>query len=216
MPAPAYRLDQLRVDLGAHTALDLRSLDIEAGRITVVVGANGAGKTTLLRVLALLLPPAAGSMKFLGRDVDWRERVLQRLRAGVTLVAQAPLLFHRSVGANLAYGLHRRGIGADRRIEAALAQVGLEGFAQRPAWKLSGGETQRVAIARALAIDPPVYLLDEPAANIDRANVPLIEETVRSLAARGRTVVLTTHNAEQAERLGDATIFLEGGRVARG
>jgi len=214
MPAPAYRLQRLRVDFGGHTVLDVPSLEIGAGRVTVVVGSNGAGKTTLLRVLAMLLTPSAGQLEFQGHRVEWRERSLHPLRAEVTLVAQAPLLFRRSVKANVAYGLRRRGLEADGRVEEALSKMGLQGFGPRSAWKLSGGETQRVAIARALAIDPPVYLLDEPAANIDRANVPVVEEIVRSLAARGRTVVMTTHNAEQAARLSDTTVFLESGRIA--
>lgn len=214
MSAPAYRLEQVRVDLGGRTVLDLPAFEIGAARTTVIVGSNGAGKTTLLRVLAMLLAPSAGRLEFFGRKVEWRQRLLHPLRAEVTLVAQAPLLFRRSVKANLEYGLRRRRIGADGRVEEALSAVGLTGFTQRPAWKLSGGETQRVALARALAIDPPVYLLDEPAANIDRANVPVVEELVRGLAAKGRTVVMTTHNAEQAARLSDATVFLEAGRIA--
>src|ERR1700687_1185623 len=168
MDAPAYRLRGLRVERAGRCVLDIPSLDIDTGRITAIVGPNGAGKTTLLRALAFLREPTAGAAEFFGRPVTYRERDLIAHRRQVTLVAQSPLLFRRSVRANLAYGLHRRGAPIDGRIDAVLAEVGLTGFGDRPAWKLSGGEAQRVAVARALALDPAVYLFDEPTANVDR------------------------------------------------
>ena len=216
MDSLAYRLHQLRVQYAEHIVLEVSALNIATGGVTVVVGPNGAGKTTLLRVLALLLEPSSGDLELNSRRVKWRERSLRHLRLQVTYVAQSPLLFRRSVRSNLEYGLRRRGLDFDSRVEATLAAVGLEGFADRPAWKLSGGETQRVAIARALAIDPPIYLFDEPTANIDRQYVPVIEDLVRELGRRGRTVVMSTHNQEQAQRLGEATVFLEAGRVIAG
>jgi molybdopterin-binding protein len=96
----------------------------------------------------------------------------------------------------------------------ALRAVGLDSFADRPAWRLSGGEVQRVAIARALAFDPEVYLLDEPTANIDRDNVPVIEALLCKLSAAGKGVVLTTHDIDQAYRLGTQVVVLEAGKLA--
>lgn len=211
-----YRLEDLRVRREQRLVLDIPSLEIGCGRVTAIVGPNGAGKTTLLRVLAFLQVPAAGNVEFNGDRVTYRERALHRLRQSVTLVGQAPLLFRRSVRANVAYGLRRRGLAAEGRIERALSTVGLEGFAERPAWKLSGGESQRVAIARALAIDPAVYLFDEPTANIDRRRVTVIENLIDQIGASGKTVVLTTHNHEQANRLGDTILELAEGRVVGG
>ncbi|HZW72527.1 MAG TPA: ATP-binding cassette domain-containing protein, partial [Caldimonas sp.] len=214
MEDSAYRLRGLRVDYGTHCALDVAALELPAGRITAVVGPNGAGKSTLLRVLAFLLPPTAGSIELLGRTVERGTGDLTALRRQVTYVAQAPLLFHSSVRANVAYGLRARGARSDERVDRALAAVGLQGFGERSARRLSGGETQRVAIARALAIDPPALLFDEPTANLDRATVPVIEALLRSLGEAGKTVVLTTHNLEQAYRLSHRVIALNDGRLA--
>ncbi|MBI4518190.1 MAG: ABC transporter ATP-binding protein [Deltaproteobacteria bacterium] len=216
MDEPIYRLDDLRVEFTSRRALDVTALALPRGRITAIVGPNGSGKTTLLRVLAFLLPPAAGTVAFDGEPVSWRARDLVVQRRRVTLVAQSPMLFHRSVRANVAYGLEARRLPAgdrDRRIATALAAVGLAGFAERPAWKLSGGEAQRVAIARALVIDPAVYLFDEPTANVDREHVAAIEAVIAALAAAGKTVILTSHNLEQAYRLSDSVLSLVGGRV---
>lgn len=219
MDAPAYRLCDLRVERGGRLVLDIARLDLSPGRVTAVVGPNGAGKSTLLRVLGFLLQPTSGTVEFAGRPVAYSEPDLSALRRQTTVVAQAPLLFHRSVHANVAYGLRARRRAADSRVESALAAVGLApmglgGFAQRPAWKLSGGEMQRVAIARALAIDPPVYLFDEPTGNIDRQHVPIVESLITQLGAAAKTVVFTTHNFAQAYRLADTLISLTDGQVA--
>jgi tungstate transport system ATP-binding protein len=214
MDTPAYSLRDLRVEYGARPVLDLADLTLADGGVSAIVGPNGAGKSTLLRVLAFLLPPTHGVVEFRGRSVQYREGDLFELRQQATLVAQSPLLFRRSVRANLAYGLRARRLPDDGRIEAALAAIGLAGFADRPAWKLSGGEAQRVAIARAVAIDPGVYLFDEPTANIDRQHVGVVESLIASLGAAGKTVVLTTHNVEQAYRLSDSVISLSQGRIA--
>lgn len=211
----SYRLRDIRVDYGTRCALDIPALGLPAGHITAVVGPNGAGKSTLLRVLAFLLRPTTGSVEF--TDYQGRSngpRDLTALRRQVTYIAQTPLLFRRSVRANVAYGLLARGKRPDGRVDAALAAVGLAGFGGRAAHRLSGGETQRVAIARALAIDPPVLLFDEPTANLDRTAVPLIESLLRSLGEAGKTIVLTSHNLEQAHRLSHRVLTLDGGRMA--
>jgi len=213
MAAPAYRLRDVCVDLGGQRVLDIEALDVLQGRVTALVGPNGAGKTTLLRVMALLVRPTAGALEFASQPLPSRPGDFRRLRQQVTLVAQTPLLFHRSVRANVAYGLRARGRPVDGRIDTALAQVGLPGFANRPAWKLSGGESQRVALARALAIDPLVYLFDEPTANVDREHAGIIEELITTLAAAGKAVVLTTHDLDQAYRLGDSVLSLIGGHI---
>lgn len=214
MDTPVYRLRGVQVERSGRRVLDLPALDLEAGRVTAVVGPNGAGKTTLLHVLALLLPPTSGTVEFDGRQVVYRDRELCRHRRHVTLVAQAPLLFRRSVRANLAYGLRQRGTPLDGRIDAALAAVGLAGFADRRAWRLSGGEAQRVALARALVLDPSVHLFDEPTANVDRQHVGVVEALINACRGAGKTVIFTTHNLEQASRLGDTVVALLDGQLA--
>ena len=101
-----------------------------------------------------------------------------------------------------------------RRVDKALDDVGLQGFRDRKARELSGGEAQRVAMARALVLEPEVLLLDEPLANIDRETAGLLETVIASLPARGTTVVLITHDPEQPGRLNGESILLEGGKVA--
>lgn len=214
MEAISYRLRDVRVDYGTRCALDIAALELPAGRITAVVGPNGAGKSTLLRLLAFLQPPTAGWVELHGQAIDRNARNLTALRRQATYVAQMPLLFRRSVRANVAYGLRARGERRDERVDAALAAVGLAGFADRAAQRLSGGEAQRVAIARALAIDPPALLFDEPTANLDRGAVPLIESLLRGLGAAGKTVVLTSHNLEQAYRISHHVVALSAGRIA--
>jgi len=206
--SPLFRLRDLRVDRGGRRVLEVGELDLAGGQLTAVVGPNGAGKTTLLRVLAGVQSADGGTLLFGGRAVD-----PATLRRDVTLVAQTPFLFHRSVRANVAFGLHARGLVDDGRVGAALDAVGLQHLTDRPAWKLSGGEAQRVAVARALAIDPPVYLFDEPTANVDREYVAVIEDLIAALAARGRNVVLTSHRLEQAYRLGERVLSMVGGRI---
>jgi molybdopterin-binding protein len=214
MEAIGYRLRDVRVDYGPRCALDIPALELPAGRITAVVGPNGAGKSTLLRLLAFLQPPTAGAVELVGQASDRGARDLTALRRQATYVSQMPLLFRRSVRANVAYGLRARGDRRDERVDAALAAVGLSGFADRAAHRLSGGEAQRVAIARALAIDPPAVLFDEPTANLDRGAVPLIESLLRGLGEAGKTVVLTSHNLEQAYRLSHRVVALNAGRLA--
>jgi tungstate transport system ATP-binding protein len=210
----AFHLRNLHVEYGGRTVLDLADLEIPPASVTAIVGPNGAGKTTLLRTLALLQRPTSGTLQLYGVPVAHREPERAQLRRDITLVAQSPLLFRRSVYANVAYGLRLRRTAAAQRVDAALATVGLAGFARRPAWKLSGGETQRVAIARALAIDPSVYLFDEPTANVDRQHVLTVESVLLNLGAAGKTVIMTTHNLEQAYRLSDTLISLSEGRLA--
>jgi tungstate transport system ATP-binding protein len=212
----AFRLRDVRVDFGTRCVLDIPALDVPAGEITAVVGPNGSGKSTLLRLLAFLLAPSAGSVELQDQGANGGARDLTALRRRVTYVAQMPLLFRRSVRANIAYGLRARGERRDGRVEAALAAVALPDFAERAAHRLSGGEAQRVAIARALAIDPPVLLFDEPTAHLDRDAVPVIESLLRRLAETGKTVVLASHHLDQAYRLSHRVLALDAGRVVTG
>jgi tungstate transport system ATP-binding protein len=214
MDTPAYELRDVRVVRAEHVALEIPSLTIASGQVTAIVGPNGAGKSTLLRLLAFLLPPASGTVRFRGAVIGGRCRAPAAVRRQVTLVAQLPLLFRRSVRANITYGLRAREVARDGRVSTALNAVGLDGFAERAAWKLSGGEVQRVAIARALALDPPVYLFDEPTAHVDREHVSVIETLITHLGAAGRTVVFATHDLAQAYRISQTVTSLAAGHLA--
>ena len=211
-----YRLNSLRKCYGSNVVLDIDGLTIVDSRLYTLIGANGAGKSTLLNIMAFLSPPTAGEIFYAGKRVDWNHGSVEEPRRKVTLLHQSPYLFEGTVHANVAFGLKARGIpGEERRraVEKVLAIVGLQGFGDRKARELSGGETQRVAMARALVLKPEVLLLDEPLANIDRETTALLETVIASLPAQGTTVVMTTHNPDHPGRLNGEPIFLEGGRV---
>ncbi|OHB33924.1 MAG: hypothetical protein A2X84_05730 [Desulfuromonadaceae bacterium GWC2_58_13] len=214
---PIYSLHHIKKCHGSHLALDIEQLDLHQGGSYALLGPNGAGKSTLLDLLALLSPPTAGTLKFAGETVRWNSRTLRAPREQITLVHQTPYLFNRSVFDNLAFGLALRGIhGASQRqiIAAVLEKVGLEGFASRHARQLSGGEVQRIAIARALALRPAVLLLDEPTASIYSEAVSVLEQVIGDLRDSGTTLVIATHDHEQATRLQCLPLMLENGRLA--
>jgi tungstate transport system ATP-binding protein len=136
------------------------------------------------------------------------------------MVFQRPTLLRRTAWANIDYALAVRGVArADRvrRIEAALAQVGIAALADRPARVLSGGERQLLALARAAALQPEVLFLDEPTASLAPAAARQVEAAIRAIHAAGATIVMTTHDLGQARRMADEVLFLhDGGLVERG
>jgi tungstate transport system ATP-binding protein len=215
--AELYRLRSITKRYGPNVAVDIDSLTIDSGRLYTLTGPNGAGKSTLLDILSFLVPPTTGEIFYAGERVRWKRDVLMRLRRRVTLLHQSPYLFGGTVFRNVVYGLKARGIAGEaalRAVDRALETVGLEGFRDRHARELSGGEAQRVALARALALSPEVLLLDEPLANIDRETAALLETVIVSLPSRGTTVVMTTHDPDHPARRGGVPIALEGGKVA--
>lgn len=215
MTAAKYELADVAAFYGDRCAIAVRALTIAAGRLHVLLGANGSGKSTLLSVLAFLHRPSAGRMFFDGQLVEWNASQCAELRRRVTLVHQHPLLFSGSVASNIAFGLKARGIRGERAariVAASLAEVGLAGFATRNARRLSGGESRRVALARALACRPEVLLLDEPLAEIDRASAALLESLIVARVAAGMTIVLSSHDAPLASKLGARVIHLEEGQ----
>jgi tungstate transport system ATP-binding protein len=170
----------------------------------------------VLQILALLLKPTIGEIYFEGECIKWKNNILQRLRQEVTLVHQAPYLFHRTVKYNLAYGLKVRDIHGEeqhRRIHDALELVGLPGFGRRNARELSGGEQQRVAIARALVLKPKVLLLDEPTSNMDRKSIETFDSLIPTLKEKDVTIIQATHMSDQPKRLGSEIISMEHGRL---
>jgi molybdopterin-binding protein len=174
-----------------------------------VIGKSGSGKTTLLKILAGLLEPSQGNLKFKGSEN------LTDLRRRVTMVFQTPQFLKGTVNTNLSYGLRIRGIPdeeTEKRISDALELVSLQGYGERDAKSLSGGEQQRVALARALILDPEVLLLDEPTSNLDTVNVGLITDILVQESAN-RLVIISTHDLDQVKRIAKHVIFLEDGVV---
>ena len=205
-----------RYGTGFHLHID--RLALSAARTYAVYGANGSGKTTLLNILALLTHPQEGRILFEGRPVNDADPARSRgYRRRVTLLMQHVYLFRSTVFDNVASGLRFRGVAKEaqvKRVTRMLGKVGLEEFAHRPAHSLSGGEAQRAGLARALVTEPDVLLLDEPTASVDAAHGRQIEEILRETCRQRRmTVVLSTHQYDQAHRIADEVLIMRDGRL---
>jgi tungstate transport system ATP-binding protein len=212
MRAPASDLPLMLLEVGilagAVTILDDISLTLGPGAPTVLIGPNGSGKTTLLRAAMGLIPVTRGRVTWGGRDASPPDR-----RA---ILFQRPAMLRRSAAGNIRYALAAANVPrVERAIRTAelLALVGLEGFADRPARRMSGGEQQRLALARALARGPDLLFLDEPTASLDPHATKAIEDIVRAVTARGVKVVMSTHDLGQAKRLAGDVVLLHRGRL---
>lgn len=203
---------------GATTAVDNLTLEAPTGRITVLVGPSGCGKTTTLRMVNRMIIPTSGTISIDGRDTASLD--VAELRRSIGYVIQHAGLFpHRTVLDNVT--TVPRLLGVDKRTARArgmelIERVGLEpALARRYPAQLSGGQQQRVGVARALAADPPVMLMDEPFGAVDpigRRN--LQQEFWRIQRALGTTVMLVTHDIDEAVRLGDRiAVFSRGGHL---
>jgi len=214
---PLFELRDITKSYNDSTILDIPHLMIKRRGVYGIMGPNGAGKTTLLSILAFILPPTAGTIYWEGVDVNTMDS--HQLRKKVTLITQNPYLFHTTVEKNVAYGLKMRRIQSQKRkekIEESLQLVGLSGFGKRMACELSGGETQRVAIARALALKPQVLLLDEPTANVDQQGIEQLETILQELNEKlGITIIVATHDTNQAYRIADEVNYFFEGKITK-
>ena len=208
--APLFALEEVSVARGGAAVLDGLSLVLDEGS-TCVAGPSGAGKSTLLRLLNRLREPDAGRVLY--RDVDVRERDVLALRREVSLIPQLPALLEGTVAENVAYGARLAGRTAD--VVESLVLAGLDAaYAERDAGRLSVGEQQRVMLARALALEPRVLLLDEPTSALDERARTAVEDTLLDLREQaGVSLVLVTHDLDQARRLADRVLWLEAGRL---
>lgn len=210
-------LQELVKSYQGKTVLDLSSLTFEAGKITAVIGPSGAGKSTLLTLINGLERPDAGRILFDGEELNAARGYGQEYQNRMAMVFQKPMMFSTTVAKNIAYGLRIRKLSPDeihKRVEEAAAWLGLSGLLKQKAQTLSGGEAGRVSVARALVIQPELLLLDEPTANLDPANVTLIEEVIRKASREyGTTVIIVTHNMFQARRLADHVVCLMDGQL---
>ncbi|MFE6997093.1 ABC transporter ATP-binding protein [Microbacterium sp. NPDC057659] len=199
---------------GDFTAVDAIDLDIPAGKLTTLLGPSGCGKTTSLRMLAGYTRPTSGTILIDGADAT----TTPPEKRGLGMVFQSYALFpHMTVADNVAYGLKLRGVSkADRnaRVAESLDLVGLGHLAARKPRALSGGQQQRVALARAIAIRPKLLLLDEPLSNLDaRLRVQMRAEIRRIQHETGLTVVLVTHDQDEALEMSDEMVLMRSGRI---
>ncbi len=210
---------------GSHQALFSNSLDIAAHRVTAVIGPSGCGKSTHIRVYNRIFElyrdhRAEGSVLLDGVNLLDPETDLLDLRKRVGMIFQKPTPFPATIFENVAYGLklHYRvdALELTRRVEEALRRAALwdevKDKLRRPAAALSGGQQQRLCIARAVAVEPEVLLMDEPCSAIDPVATARIEELILELKKRF-TIVLVTHNMQQAARVSDFTAFFYQGNI---
>jgi len=193
------------------------NLKLQKGEVFALIGPTGAGKTTLLRLIDLLEVPTTGKIYFAGMDVTECGRVRLEVRRRMAFVLQKPIVFNASIYDNIAYGLRWRGKRKEeikQKVNRILDIVGLSADKNRNARTLSGGEAQRVAIARAIAIEPEVLLLDEPTANLDPISASQIEELISHVIHEyDTTIIMTTHDMSQGERLANRIGVLVDGEI---
>ena len=199
---------------GDFTAVDSIDLAITEGKLTTLLGPSGCGKTTSLRMLAGYSAPSSGTITIAGVDST---RTPPEKR-GLGMVFQSYALFpHMSVAENVGYGLKLRRVPAAERqktVMETLDLVGLAHLASSKPKKLSGGQQQRVALARAIAIKPKLLLLDEPLSNLDaRLRVQMRAEIRRIQSETGLTVVLVTHDQDEALEMSDDMVLMRAGRI---
>ena len=206
-----YELKHISKRYGKREVLRIEHLAIREGTMFALLGPSGAGKSTLLRLLNFLEPPTSGELWYENQRFDSQPPLA--IQRTVTTVFQKPALLNSSVWHNVAYGLRVRGQYETEIVKEALEAVQVTHLAKANATTLSGGEAQRVALARALVIKPKVLLLDEPTANLDPANVALIERIIKRLQATSTTIVIVTHNLFQARRLADDAALLINGEL---
>ncbi len=213
--------DEVSAWFGRHHVLDRVSLQMPAGKITALIGPSGCGKSTFLRTLNRmheLIPGAqlAGEVRLDGEDIYDPSRKLMDVRRSIGMVFQKPNPFPAmSIGENVLAGLRLTGTRASRSekedlVESCLRRGGLwnevKDRLDAPGGGLSGGQQQRLCIARSLAIKPKVLLMDEPCSALDPTSTRVIEETMVELA-QDVTIVIVTHNMQQAARVSDQCAF---------
>jgi phosphate transport system ATP-binding protein len=221
-PAPTrqevvFDVRNLTVRYGRTTAIRDVSFEIYRNLVTAVIGPSGCGKSTFIRSLNRMndLVPSAkveGEVVYLGKNLYDRDVDPVEVRRWIGMVFQKPNPFPKSIYDNVAWGPRVLGMrsGLDDRVQHALEQAALwdevKGRLKRSALSLSGGQQQRLCIARALAVEPHALLLDEPASALDPIATSAIEDLIHQLK-RDYTIVIVTHNMQQAARVADRTCF---------
>ena len=206
----------LVVVLGGQQVLDVPGFAVREGEVMMIIGPNGSGKTTLLLTLALLLKPASGTVLYRGRPIVGTRTALQQRRK-LAVVFQEPLLLNSSVLDNVLLGLKLRGVPGEEikpRAERWLERFGILPLAKRQARLLSGGEAKRTSLARAFALEPEVLFLDEPFMALDSpTRQGLFDDFERVLRETKTTVLMVTHDRDEATILGDRVAVIMDGKV---
>lgn len=210
---------------GDYHALKNISMKMEANSVTAFIGPSGCGKSTFLRLFNRMNDlientRMTGSCEIEGRSIYDKSYDIDDLRRKVGMVFQKPNPFPKSIFENVAYGLRVNGMGDKKfiaqRVEESLISAALwdevKDKLKKSALQLSGGQQQRLCIARALAVSPSILMMDEPASALDPISTSKIEELIHSLK-KDYTIVIVTHNMQQAARLSDKTGFFMMGEL---
>jgi putative spermidine/putrescine transport system ATP-binding protein len=207
-------LEHIGKRFGDTVALGDVSLEVTSGEFVCLLGESGCGKTTLLRVIAGLETHDQGTLRLADTDLSH----VPCHKRSIGMVFQSLALFpHLDVGGNIGYGLKLRGTHADAitaRTDELLDTVGLPGFARRTVASLSGGQRQRVAIARALAMEPQLFLMDEPFSALDAGLREHLQHEIRTLQqSLGITTIFVTHDQREAMAIADRIVVLHNGKI---
>ncbi len=221
--SPALEAADLSVHYGTVPAVRSVSMKIPSNRVVALIGPSGSGKSTLLRCFNRmndLIPSAhvSGSVTFSGKNLYDDDVDPVEVRRRIGMVFQRPNPFPKSIYENVAFGPRINGFSGDldKQVETALKQAALwpevMNRLDAPAYSLSGGQQQRLCIARTLAVVPDIVLMDEPASALDPIATQRIEELIYELKQK-YTIVIVTHNMQQAARISDYTAFLYMGTL---
>ena len=216
MTALSLQLQHIVKRYGDVTALEGVSLEVADGEFFFLLGPSGCGKTTLLKIIGGLEQPTEGSVKIMGRDVTG---VPANKRSTATVFQEWALFPHMNVRENIAFGMEMQRIPRSQiteKVHGLLALIRLEGYQDRMAFELSGGEQQRVAIARALATEPDILLLDEPLSNLDLALRQQMRIELKRLHEKiGKTFIYVTHDQTEALTMADKIVVMDRGRAVQ-
>lgn len=211
---PGVEAAGVRRTFGDVVAVDSATLSVPAGQVTALVGPNGAGKTTLLLMLASLLAPDSGTIRVAGFDpVTEPAEVRARMGWMPDFFGSYDSLTTREVLDFTAAAFRLPAAAAARRVADLMITVHLDEFADRPVHVLSRGQKQRLGLARALVHDPPVLLLDEPAAGLDPRSRIELRALLRGLAAEGHAILVSSHILAELESTADRVVFVDRGRT---
>ena len=219
----ALEVKNLHVAYGAKQVVQDVSLKFPARQITAMIGASGSGKSTVLRSLNRMnddLATVTGTINFHGLNINQPDVNVYRVRQRIGMVFQQPTPFPLSIYENVIYGLRLAGERdrrvLDQRVEESLRQAALwdevKDQLKESALALSGGQQQRLCIARTLAVRPEIILMDEPTSALDPVSTSQIEDTLVQLKEQF-TIIMVTHNMQQASRSADWTAFMHQGRL---
>ncbi|WP_048189705.1 ABC transporter ATP-binding protein [Methanobacterium sp. SMA-27] len=204
---PLLEIENIFKEYDGKNILENINLRIKRGTTLGIIGPTGCGKTTLLRIVDLIEKPSSGKIYLDGKDVSKSNMEELNYRRKIGMVFQKPVVFKGTVLENIQYGLNIRGLDAEPtqyKINEILESLGLEGYEDRKASSLSGGEIQRIALARAMIIEPEILMLDEPTANLDPLSTEKIEEMIEEIRNKNETtIIMSTHNLIQGQRLCD-------------